>query len=41
MDKNMMIGIDLAKNIFQLHIATMAGAVYRKRSCLGIDLKNL
>ena len=31
MDKNTMIGIDLAKNIFQLHIATMAGAVLSKK----------
>ena len=27
MDKNTMIGVDLAKNIFQLNITTMTGAV--------------
>ena len=31
MDKNIMIGVDLAKNIFQLHIATMTGAVLSKK----------
>lgn len=31
MDKNTMIGVDLAKNIFQLHIATMTGKVLSKK----------
>ncbi|NDB70401.1 MAG: IS110 family transposase, partial [Methylocystaceae bacterium] len=31
MDKNTMIGVDLAKNIFQLHISTMAGVVLSKK----------
>ncbi|GDX39487.1 hypothetical protein LBMAG20_17020 [Methylocystaceae bacterium] len=31
MDKNMMIGVDLAKNIFQLHITTMTGALLSKK----------
>lgn len=31
MNKNTMIGIDLTKNIFQLHIATMTGAVLSKK----------
>jgi hypothetical protein len=31
MDKNTMIGVDLAKNIFQLHIATTTGKVLSKK----------
>jgi len=31
MNKNTMIGVDLAKNIFQLHIATMTGVVLSKK----------
>jgi len=31
MDKNTMIGVDLAKNIFQLYIATMTGKVLSKK----------
>jgi hypothetical protein len=40
MDKNTMIGVDLAKNIFQLHITTMTGALLSKKKLLGTDLKN-
>lgn len=31
MDKNIMIGVDLAKNIFQVHIASMSGQVLSRK----------
>jgi hypothetical protein len=34
MDKDTMIGVDLAKNIFQLHIATRIGEVLSRKKPL-------